>query len=243
LTDLTRNLISTKVAQNGIVLIEGTEIQSENNNFNKAVKGLNIEALDLTESTVTARISYDTESVKEAVNTLVDSYNQMMGTFNGFTGMNGTLQGNSLLRGLESSLISKLGTTFEGTGEFTTLYDIGIRLGSTGELILNNSKLDDAIDSGFTSFADMFTGEQGIANAFESTLKPYMGSDGLFRSTQESLQEQIASKEEDLDSFEYRMEQYETGLRKQYTALDSSLAELNASGDYLRNQLSALSRS
>lgn len=242
LTDITGNLMSTRMSQNGIILVEGTQIQSENNDFDNVIKGLSIEALNPTESTISATISYDTDSVKEAVQTLVDSYNQMIDTFNGYTGMNGTLQGNSLLRGLESSLANTLNTTFEGEGKFTTLYDIGIRMGSEGELLLNNSKLDDALASGFSSFADMFTGEQGIAAAFENTLRPYTGSDGLFRSTQDSLREQIGDKERDLESFEYRMEEYENGLRKKYALLDTNLAELNASGDYLRNQLASLSK-
>lgn len=242
LDDLTRNLISTQTAQNGIIQIEGTQIQSENNSFNKAVAGLNIEALAPTDSTVTADIVYDKESVKEAIGTLVESYNQMINTFNGFTGMNGTLQGNSLLRGLEGSLNNTLNKSFSGDGQFTSLYDIGIRLNNSGELTVDDFKLDEALTSGFNNFADMFSGEEGIATAFEQTLKPYTGSDGLFRMTQDSLQEQIAGTEDDIDSFEYRMEQYEKRLRKQYTALDSSLAEINASGDYLRNQLASLSR-
>ncbi|TBR38282.1 flagellar hook protein [Marinomonas agarivorans] len=240
LTDLTSNLLSTKTAQNGIISIEGTQIQSENNIFDKAIKGLSIEALDLTESSVKTEITYDKESVKEAIGTLVDSYNKMISTFNDFTGMNGTLQGNSLLRGLEGSLNNALNKSFTGSGGFTSLYDIGIRLNNSGELTIDQLKLDDALASGFQYFADMFSGENGIATAFEQTLKPYTGNDGLFRTTQNSLQEQIAGTEDDMDSFEYRMEQYERRLRKQYTALDSNLAELNASGDYLRNQLASI---
>lgn len=240
LTDLTSNLISTKTAQNGLIAIEGTQIQSENNTFDKAVKGLSIRALDVTESSVPAEITYDKESVREAIDTLVDSYNKMITTFNGFTGMNGTLQGNSLLRGLEGSLNNALNKSFAGSGSFTSLYDIGIRLDNSGELTVNQLKLDEALTSGFQHFADMFAGENGIAKAFEETLKPYTGNDGLFRTTQNSLQEQIAGTEDDIDSFEYRMEEYERRLRKQYTALDSNLAELNASGDYLRNQLASI---
>ncbi len=71
-------------------------------------------------------------------------------------------------------------------------------------------------------------------------MQPYMGASGLFRSTEDSIQSQITKNDESREAFDLRMEKYESTLRKQYSSLDSSIAEMNASGAYLRSQLSAL---
>ena len=86
----------------------------------------------------------------------------------------------------------------------------------------------------------MFTGERGIAKAFDELMQPYLGASGLFRSTEDSIQSQITSNDESREAFDLRMEQYEKTLRKQYSSLDSSIAEMNASGAYLRSQLAGL---
>ena len=56
----------------------------------------------------------------------------MVSTFNDLTQMGGTLQGNSLLRNLESSLVTTLGRTFEGSGEFRTMFDLGLEVERNG---------------------------------------------------------------------------------------------------------------
>ena len=234
------NLISTQFAQNGIISVDGVEIEGESNNFDKAVQGLEIQALNKTEGQVAASVSVDTDSIKEAIRTLTDSYNQMVTNFNDLTQMGGTLQGNSLLRSLESSLVGTLGRTFEGGGEFRTMFDLGLEVERNGLITVDSYKLDNAIGSGFNHFADMFTGERGIAKAFDELMQPYMGASGLFRSTEDSIQSQITKNDESREAFDLRMEKYESTLRKQYSSLDSSIAEMNASGAYLRSQLSAL---
>lgn len=234
------NLISTQFSQNGIINVDGVEIQGENNTFDKAVQGLEIEALNKTEGQVAASISTDSETIKESIRTLTDSYNKMVSTFNDLTQMGGTLQGNSLLRNLESSLVTTLGRTFEGDGEFRTMFDLGLEVERNGLIKVDSYKLDNAISSGFRNFADMFTGERGIAKAFDELMQPYMGASGLFRSTEDSIQSQITSNDESREAFDLRMEQYEKTLRKQYSSLDSSIAEMNASGAYLRSQLAGL---
>ncbi len=41
---MTDNLMSTRIAQDAVIVVEGTEVRSENNNFNNVIRGLKIES-------------------------------------------------------------------------------------------------------------------------------------------------------------------------------------------------------
>jgi len=73
------------------------------------------------------------------------------------------------------------------TGSFNSLSSIGISTTQTGELEINETTLDDAIDNNFEDFEELFASENGFATNLRELISSYTNSSGIISSREESL--------------------------------------------------------
>lgn len=224
-------------ARDAIITVDGIQIRNDTNTFDEAVAGLSIEALAPTEKSTKVDISFDQETVKDSIKEFIDSYNSMVGLLQASTDRGAVLNGNSMIRNLQSSLSTELMSSRGETGTFTSIFDLGVKMSSQGELSLDNAKFDDAMRRGYSEIAPLISGEKGLARSLEKLLDNYTGSDGLTNSLKDSVRRSIDSTEETLEAYEERMVKYEESLRSKFTSLDSRLAVMNAQGGYLNSVL------
>jgi len=224
-------------ARDAIITVDGIQIRNDPNTFDEAVAGLSIEALAPTEKSTKVDISFDQETVKDSIKEFIDSYNGMVGILQASTERGAVLNGNSMIRNLQSSLSTELMSSRGETGTFTSIFDLGVKMSSQGELSLDNAKFDDAMRRGYSEIAPLISGEKGLARSLEKLLDNYTGSDGLTNSLKDSVRRSIDSTEETLEAYEERMVKYEDSLRSKFTSLDSRLAVMNAQGGYLNSVL------
>ena len=224
-------------ARDAIITVDGIQIRNDTNTFDEAVAGLSIEALAPTEKSTKVDISFDQETVKDSIKEFIDSYNGMVGILQASTERGAVLNGNSMIRNLQSSLSTELMSSRGETGTFTSIFDLGVKMSSQGELSLDNAKFDDAMRRGYSEIAPLISGEKGLARSLEKLLDNYTGSDGLTNSLKDSVRRSIDSTEETLEAYEERMVKYEESLRSKFTSLDSRLAVMNAQGGYLNSVL------
>ncbi len=224
-------------ARDAIITVDGIQIRNDTNTFDEAVAGLSIEALAPTEKSTQVDISFDQETVKDSIKEFIDSYNGMIGLLKASTDRGAVLNGNSMIRNLQSSLSTELMSSRGETGTFTSIFDLGVKMSSQGELSLDNAKFDDAMRRGYSEIAPLISGEKGLARSLEKLLDNYTGSDGLTNSLKDSVRRSIDSTEETLEAYEERMVKYEESLRSKFTSLDSRLAVMNAQGGYLNSVL------
>ena len=224
-------------ARDAIITVDGIQIRNDTNTFDEAVAGLSIEALAPTERSTKVDISFDQETVKDSIKEFIDSYNGMVGILQASTERGAVLNGNSMIRNLQSSLSTELMSSRGETGTFTSIFDLGVKMSSQGELSLDNAKFDDAMRRGYSEIAPLISGEKGLARSLEKLLDNYTGSDGLTNSLKDSVRRSIDSTEETLEAYEERMVKYEDSLRSKFTSLDSRLAVMNAQGGYLNSVL------
>ena len=224
-------------ARDAIITVDGIQIRNDTNTFDEAVAGLSIEALAPTEKSTKVDISFDQETVKDSIKEFIDSYNGMVGLLKASTERGAVLNGNSMIRNLQSSLSTELMSSRGETGTFTSIFDLGVKMSSQGELSLDNAKFDDAMRRGYSEIAPLISGEKGLARSLEKLLDNYTGSDGLTNSLKDSVRRSIDSTEETLEAYEERMVKYEDSLRSKFTSLDSRLAVMNAQGGYLNSVL------
>ncbi len=224
-------------ARDAIITVDGIQIRNDTNTFDEAVAGLSIEALAPTEKSTKVDISFDQETVKDSIKEFIDSYNGMVGILQASTERGAVLNGNSMIRNLQSSLSTELMSSRGETGTFTSIFDLGVKMSSQGELSLDNAKFDDAMRRGYSEIAPLISGEKGLARSLEKLLDNYTGSDGLTNSLKDSVRRSIDSTEETLEAYEERMVKYEDSLRSKFTSLDSRLAVMNAQGGYLNSVL------
>ena len=235
-------------ARDAIINVDGIDIRSDTNNFDGAVSGLSITAtavsnLDANGDPERARasIDFDTEKVKETLESFVESYNALLSVFDRQTSNSSVLNGSSLVRGLEGALNSNLMTTFTDAGALGSIFDVGIEMDDDGKLSLDSTRFNRAMEDSYDDLATVFSGENGISSKLEELMSSYTGSDGLLKDLVDASNNSVSDVEDQLENYEYRMELYEQQLRDRFTQLDSTLASLNSNGNYLMSQLSSLS--
>ena len=227
-------------ARDAVITVDGIQIRSETNTFDNAVAGLSIEALAVTDKTTKVDVSFDQKTVQETIEEFIQSYNEMVNLFKQSTGKNAALDGNSMIRNLQSSLSTQLMTGRSDSGVFTSIFDLGVKMDNKGVLSFDSAKFDEAVKKGYSDIVSLMTGEKGLAQSLENLLDNYTGTTGMTNSLKESVRGSIDNTETRLEDYEDRMVRYEESLRDKFTGLDSRLANMNAQGNYLNTVLAQM---
>ncbi len=157
------NLQQTQAASDVTGLtINGIAISSASNTLSDTVQGLDITLKSAGSATLT--VSLDKANVSNAINSFVSGYNGLINTINELssydadTGEAGLLNGDGVLRSIDAQVRRMLLSPVEGlTGPFRMLADIGItRSSQDGTLVLDNGRLDQALEENFEAIAGLF---------------------------------------------------------------------------------------
>jgi flagellar hook-associated protein 2 len=121
------------------------------------------------------------------------------------------------------------------------LSEIGIRTTENGDLSLDSSKLESELATDYQGVAELLADDdQGYIFRLENAADSLLDLDGLIATRTDTLDLQVDDIEDRKLNIEYRLEQVEGRLRSQFAALDSLMSNLNATGNYLAQQLSNL---
>jgi len=235
----------TQAGQDAVLNVNGVAITSPTNQVEGAIQGvtLNLQA----EGDSTVSVEQNTLAVREAVTGFVDAYNDLKGTigeltsFNAETGAAGELLGDSAVRTVESRLRSVLGGGIEG--QFSMLTDIGISLQRDGTLEIDSGKLDDAIANNQGALSAFFAGaadNEGMAGQVNQTIEQLLGTNGTVSGAISGAENRVESLGERYTRMEQSIEQTISRYRTQFGQLDSMIAQMNQTSDYLTQQFDAL---
>ena len=121
-----------------------------------------------------------------------------------------------------------------------SLAEIGVRTGRDGKLELDQDRLHGALNSNLDAVAKLFAGEGGCAQRLDDLVSSYLDADGLIESRTEGLNGRLEAIEARREALDRRMESLEARLLKQYTAMDTLVAQLQTTSSYLTQQLELL---
>jgi flagellar hook-associated protein 2 len=223
-------------ASNAELTVNGLAITSATNTIDSAIDGVTFNVQKVGTATVTA--AQDKDALKKVISDFVTAYNAAITLmrdntkYDAETKTAATLQGDSTavnminrLRGAVSS-----GTTLPGA--FAHLPDIGLTMGVNGTISINDTKFTKAI-SQRADIKQLFMGvdkvnkdNSGIATKLREMTDQMLGMDGALTTRTKGLQENLKSNGKRIDSLEDRVANYEKRLRRQYTALDTSMSNL-----------------
>lgn len=249
--DLTRlataNLISIQTASDAIIYVDGQKVTKDSNSFSDVISGVTISLKKADPlKTETLSINLDKESVKSKVNNFIKAYNLLANTMSSLSNYNAEtkqasrLFGDATLRGVQNQIRQVLSNPVQGVAGFSTLAEIGIKTNKSGVLELDSAKLDSVMASNFDAVAQLFASEDGLAKRFDGVLKNYLSSDGALSSRVDGVNKQIGDINDQRDKLNLRLTAIEARYRKQFTAMDALLGQLQATGSYLTQQLSNL---
>ncbi|WP_144980514.1 flagellar filament capping protein FliD [Halomonas sp. C22] len=234
-----------QAGQNALLNVNGVEITSPTNQVEGAIQGVTLNLQE--EGTSTVAVEQDTRAVREAITSFVDAYNDLKGTigeltsFNPESGVAGELNGDSAVRTVESRLRSVLSGGMEG--QFSMLSDIGITLQRDGTLAVDSDKLDDAIANNQEALSAFFAGDAsdaGMAGQVNQTLTQLLGTNGAVAGAISGAENRVESLGERYVRMEQTIEQTIARYRTQFGQLDSMIAQMNQTSDYLTQQFDAL---
>lgn len=254
-------------AKDAKLKVDGSSYTRSSNNISDIISGVTLQLKAVSEDNKSEQLTMtrDTGAIKTSVKDFVEKYNALLKMTTAASkyvqndtsglkddqvatqnGESGALMGDSTLRGMVSELRTAVNGTYGSSdADITSLADIGIKIdAATGQMTLDESKIDAAIADNPDGIADMFMGRgtnEGMAVKLGTIITKYVGdpetkTDGLIKTSTESLDEQVKIMQTQLDKTQKLIDAQVERYRVQFSALDSTMSQLNS----LQNQMTGL---
>ncbi|WP_336818584.1 flagellar filament capping protein FliD [Cedecea sp. MMO-103] len=208
--------------------------ESSSNTLDKLIDGVTIEltnAQKTGDEPLRISIGVDNTATKEQIQSFVDAFNTLkteLGklTKSGSDGKDrGAFAGDAGIASLERDLNNLLRQTF---GE-KNMTDYGITAGREGNLSLDSTKLDKALQNDASGLNALFNGNNGLMKSMDKSLDKYLNtSNGLLKGRQETLDRQQKEIDTKTDKIQVRYDTSYNRYLKQFTQLQSIMTQMNS---------------
>ncbi|OHC78151.1 MAG: hypothetical protein A3H24_07250 [Rhodoferax sp. RIFCSPLOWO2_12_FULL_60_11] len=255
--------IPVQYAQDAKARINGLAVTSATNTLTDNIPGVTIKLVATTttsyglpgevKSPLTMLISEDVTPAVKNVSDFVTAYNKLnkslsdLTKYDAATKTAGLFQGDSSVVGLQNILRSMLGSSSLGATS-QRLSDMGLERQLDGSLTINTVKLSAAANNG-TTLQQLFTNNNsdpltnGFALKFRDLGRGVAASGGSVTNKAAALQKNLDNNTKEQTKVNDRAALFETRLRKQYSALDAQMAQLNALNAYVTQQVATWNKS
>lgn len=235
--------------------INGLAVASASNTVSDVIDGVTLNLLSATSSAITIDVKTDTDTIVADVQAFVDKYNAYASLFRDLTkydattGTVGALQGDSTARSVMSQIRSELGKSVTGlSGTYTSLADLGISIDKSGVMTFTQSTFKTAFAAAPTEVTGVFasttvsgTAVEGIAEKLESLMEGFLVSTtGIFDVRISSLTTQLTGITDDRADLARRMQSLEDRYFAQLNAMDTLLAQIETTENFLTQQFEAM---
>ena len=255
--------IPVQYSQDAKARINGLAVTSSTNTLTDNIPGVTIKLLVTTtanfglpgevKAPLTMAISEDVTPAVKNVSDFVAAYNKLnqslteLTKYSAATKTAGLFQGDSSVVGLQNILRNMLGSSSLGASS-QHLSDVGLERKLDGSLSISTAKLSLAANNG-TTLQQLFTNNNsnpmtnGFALKFRDLGKGVLASGGSVHSKVAVLQKNLDTNSKEQAKVNDRATIFESRLRKQYSALDAQMAQLNALNAYVTQQVAAWNKS
>lgn len=244
-----------QLAQNAKILIDGTTAAfSDTNEFKNVIEDLTINVSEVTVpgSPVTVDIGQDVESGEALIDEFISGYNELMASLTGLGApKQGRLAFDPSVRQAKQGITNMVIENVQGlTGSIDSLQDIGLEINRDGflekstfsseNIATGSERLQNALSTKLSDVSELFSSNNGLAKQMSDFIGSYIDSDGILTERQTSLNSRLSDIPDEYQALEDRLRSYEETLRKQFTFLDSTVSQYNATGAYLTSALANL---
>ncbi|WP_019591310.1 MULTISPECIES: flagellar filament capping protein FliD [unclassified Thioalkalivibrio] len=230
-------------AQDAEAVINGMAITSPSNTLEDTIEGLSIDLE--AEGSTRVSISEDRGALRNQLESFVEAYNSMIGEVRELTSYDveedeaSVLTGDSTVRSARSRLSNALieRSSVEGINN-QTFADLGITTQRDGTLQFDTQRFDDAMER--EGFDDIAAAVRDLAGGVDDTLESITGREGLFQVRQDGLQNEQSRVDDQRERLDDRIERLEARLVRQFSSMDTAVAQMQQTGDYLQQQLAGM---
>lgn len=250
------NAFNLSQAQDAVVFYGGNDpaasivVESRSNTLSAIIPGADISLLSVSDQPVTVTIARDDESIISDASSLVESLNGVFDTLNRYDSFNaeteerGLLLGDSTVAQVRNALYNTLiAPNTELTGQFTSLSQIGIRVGQGARVEFDQAKFQAALETDRDAVEALLTFEQfeldengdatdtlvaqGVGVEISKLLDRLTdGIDGVVQTKLDTLDQQVQLNEGRIEELDIRLEARRQRLLAQFQAMESALAQL-----------------
>lgn len=254
---------NTKVqtATSASLVVDGITITSNNNQIKDAIAGVTLDLFGTTTGTEGAllNLNRDTSGVKTKIQALVTSYNDalsMLGVVSDpkstVETYGATLVGNNIVGTVRSQIREMVvSNSTSPSGSMTALRDLGVSIDKSGQLQIDSSKLDNALQSNFDGVVKMLSNNQenqgkfstaasGIAGEAYKKLTSLLEPTGTLTVQSTNQTNKIADYQKKLDALQTRMETLLKRYTDQFSAMDSLVGQIKSTQTGLKSSFEGM---
>lgn len=243
---LTDAFVQSQAAQGSTFKLNGISVTASSNTVSTAIEGITLTLAKTNIGSPTKLIvTRDTSSLSAGVTAFVKAFNDFsktavsLGRYDAATKQGGPLIGDSTLRSIQNTfrnLAGNIPSELSGAS-LQRLSDIGVTMQKDGTLVVDSAKLSTAISSNFTGVANLVSAYGG---AFKTAADGMVGTDGLIAARTVGLNASIKSLGKQSEAIQQRLILTEARYRKQFSSLDTLIASMTTTSNFLSQQLANL---
>lgn len=253
LTDGTSLVMDTQtIGDNAIVTINGTKYTSLSNNITSSSTGLTDLTLNLkglsNGSTVQLTVKRDTESLVNAVNSVLDGYNELISNIDTVIAKDGKLKDQSMLKLIRNNIRTAMTSSDLGTTRFKNLAAIGIKSSETNSsnisvansditfLSMNAEEFLSAFENYEEDVKSLLIGSKdangnvinkGIFSKVEEYIENALtAAGGYFTTANNSYITEIESISKKIVNGTVAIERYRKNLENKFSSMDMMIAQM-----------------
>ena len=235
----------TKFTLNGNI-----QVDSQSTTINNVIPGLTLNFLKpAPDSTITVSLASDTGQLSSALNTLVNSYNDLVDQVNAQAGTGGgSLVGDSIIGMIQDDMRQLL--SYQGSGAIRSLSDLGIQmghtgtLGTTGKMTFDPSVIsglsDSQLQAAFTWMGSTTNGFAAMAGNFQELCDPISG---VIQSEAQGYTTAATNLDNQALLKATQISQMQAAMQKQLALADTMISSLESQQNMLTSTIQAMNYS
>ena len=157
---------------------------------------------------------------------------------------------NQLKSTIRSAIFSDSGTK---AGDIDGIRDLGISISQTGKMTFSQTKFSAAVATDYTNVVTMLTAntsnqslfstsEKGLSQDVADILKGLTDTAGVITVRSKNADKAVLTHSAELVTLEKRMEAVYQRYLSQFAAMETVMASMDSTKDYLKGQLESLSK-
>ena len=240
---------SVQSASDAQLNVNGIDFTRSSNVIDDVLTGVSMTLNTATDGTANLNISQDNNEARANIVDFVSIYNEAQRQLKELTNssIGGELAGDSIFRSLTSTLRTTILSTSSSAGtNIANLSDMGISVSRSGELEVNDTKLDNALSNNYSDVIQMFsantddqsvasTDVAGLAGDINRIITNVTSTDAYLVTQQQVLADANAERQVELTELEERMERVEERYNRQFLAMQQIIDQMNSTRESMES--------
>ena len=245
---------SVQSASDAQLKVNGIDFTRSSNIIDDVLTGVSLTLNTATDGAANLNISQDNNEARANIVDFVSIYNEAQRQLKELTNssIGGELAGDSIFRSLTSTLRTTiLGNSSSAGTNIANLSDMGISVSRSGELEVNDTKLDNALSNNYSEVIQMFsantddqsvasTDVAGLAGDINRIITNVTSADAYLVTQQQVLADANAERQVELTELEERMERVEERYNRQFLAMQQIIDQMNSTRESMESSFENL---